>query len=454
MCAQFSFVEKYDEKLYEYLLDAEKNARLHVDKCAHTIRLALEHLVKRRMRECVPDVRDLEYRYKAKWSRKNKEWNLAGWLEALQDTSLLHSVGVTDEWVLPPFKRNIRLDLVGGKKDGMQFYNALRLFGNEGAHVEETKVVRNFQNLSACLKMMHSMLQYLYDENISPFDEDLMNIDAFTIDEKPVIPSDAKRSRCQLEFRGHKREGASARKRYAILRQYARDDVSEKFLKRNIDMQQAATEQSPYGGVKGIVPHVYKLDSGMSDFSIIAYEFLSKPERLRDILPRLTPAERIGICRDLAECFSELHGGEAPLYHRLLTHESIYVCDFGKDGAHRWAPYVKFDFGKITVASDDLTVMQEAMTAKEKKVAREIEKYILQSAWSQKQWELVDLYSLGVLFGDILCGKIGSKPACDDNIEDAGYDEEIGEMIEEMKVGGMSAKEVFDVLNRSNGYDD
>ena len=218
-------------------------------------------------------------------------------------------------------------------------------------------------------------------------------------------------------------------------------------MKRNIDVQQAATGQRPYGGVKGIIPHVYKLDDGMSDFSIIVYEFPNKPERLEDILPQLQPQERLNLCRDLADCFRELHAGDSPLYHRLLTYESIYICDFGKNGAHRWAPYIKFDFGKITVADDDLTVMQEAMTAKEKIAEQKIEKYILQSAWNQKQWDIVDLYSLAVLFGDILCGTIARTPANDEDIEDAGYDEEIGEMIEDMKVGSISIADAFEILD-------
>jgi hypothetical protein len=448
MCAQFSFVEKYDKKLYDWLIVAEKAARLRVDDCAKNVRCALEHIVATRINECVPNKSDLRQRYEEKWARKQKKWDALGnRIEALQDAPLLKSIGVTEWPVLPPFTIRVRLDMVGGRKELMGVYDALRIFGNEGAHIEEKKTVRNFHNLSLCLELMHRMLQYLYNEKVPMFDANLMNIESFTIEEKPIVPSDAKRSKCQLEFCGYKREGASATKSYAILRQYARNDVSEKLLKRNIDVQQAATGQRPYGGVKGIIPHVYKLDAGMSDFSIIVYEFPNKPERLEDILPQLQPQERLNLCRDLADCFRELHAGDSPLYHRLLTYESIYICDFGKNGAHRWAPYIKFDFGKITVVDDDLTVMQEAMTAKEKMAEQKIEKYILQSAWNQKQWDIVDLYSLAVLFGDILCGTIARTPANDEDIEDAGYDEEIGEMIEDMKVGSISIADAFEILD-------
>ena len=78
---------------------------------------------------------------------------------------------------------------------------------------------------------------------------------------------------------------------------------------------------------------------------------------------------------------------------------------------------------------------------------QKIEKYILQSAWNQKQWDIVDLYSLAVLFGDILCGTIARTPANDEDIEDAGYDEEIGEMIEDMKVGSISIADAFEILD-------
>lgn len=95
-----------------------------------------------------------------------------------------------------------------------------------------------------------------------------MNIESYTVDEKPVTPPDGHRSKCQLEFRGSKREGVTGTVRYAILRQYARGDVSEKLLKRNIDFQQTALASNPYGA-KGIIQDVRKIDDGMSDFTII-----------------------------------------------------------------------------------------------------------------------------------------------------------------------------------------
>ena len=75
MCAQFSFVEKYDKKLYDWLIGAEKAARLRVDDCAKNVRCALEHIVATRINECVPNKSDLRRRYEEKWARKQKKWD-------------------------------------------------------------------------------------------------------------------------------------------------------------------------------------------------------------------------------------------------------------------------------------------------------------------------------------------------------------------------------------------
>ena len=72
---------------------------------------------------------------------------------------------------------------------------------------------------------------------------------------------------------------------------------------------------------------------------------------------------------------------------------------------------------------------------------------MLQSAWNQEHWERADLYSLGVLFGDILCGKIRAKAADDEDIEDAGFPDEVGVLVEDLKIGKASAADAFKVLD-------
>ena len=450
MAAQFDFLKDHDGTLYKHLSDVEKSARLRLNNCANDLRCALERLADVLIQENIPKPSVLERLYREQNSRGG--WDLNAKLKALQDEALLKKAGCEKKEVLPSKLGKISLLFKDGQYKSFPAYTAIRKFGNMGSH-PENEIKNNdepaltFRNLVACLGALHRLLKFLYCENSVPgFDENLMNIESYTVDEKPVTPPDGHRSKCQLEFRGSKREGVTGTVRYAILRQYARGDVSEKLLKRNIDFQQTALASNPYGA-KGIIQDVRKIDDGMSDFTIIVYEFPRRPENLRDVLSLLSKEERLRLCRDLADCFKDLHGSAPALYHRMLTHESIYLCNFGSNEAKRWLPYIKFDFGKISVSSDEMTVMHEASRAKGQIKEREVEKYVLQSAWNQEHWERADRYSLGVLFGDILCGKIRPKPADDEDIEDAGFPDEVGALVEDLKIGKASAADAFQTLN-------
>ena len=90
MCAQFAFVEKHDERLYQYMIEVEKNARLRIDTCPNLLRSALERTVNMIIQKDVPDVQALRdgYRNVAKPDRKNK-WDLYDKIEALKSPRLM-----------------------------------------------------------------------------------------------------------------------------------------------------------------------------------------------------------------------------------------------------------------------------------------------------------------------------------------------------------------------------
>lgn len=90
------------------------------------------------------------------------------------------------------------------------------------------------------------------------------------------------------------------------------------------------------------------------------------------ILKEMDLGKRVKLCKRIADSFYDLHNYEVPIYHRLLSHESIYVCDFGKE----WVPYiVKLDFAKIDSA-DMATVFMDVLSAKEALEEAKLTKYI------------------------------------------------------------------------------
>ena len=294
---------------------------------------------------------------------------------------------------------------------------------------------------------MHLLLKLFFVEKELPhFNPDLMDIADYSITESLGEPPDGKRTRCIHEYLGERQTGTRGAVRCAILRQYRRGDVSEELLTRNMDFRDAVTESDPDEAPRGLIRDVRLLDADASEFSIVVYEFPRKPVRLRDALPLLTPEERRLICREIAACFRELHGGAEPFYHRLLTHESVYVCDLGKEGAHKWRPYIKFDFAKITTDDGTLTVIGDAMRAKRSVREKEVEKYICTDAWEQQDWAYADCYALGVLFGDILCGEIRSREAEPADLEAAGCSAATAQMVDDLMRGAAGADEAFAVL--------
>ena len=451
MCAQFAFVEKHDERLYQYMIEVEKNARLRVNNCSTTLRCALERIAKLAITRAGVDESALREAYHdiAEPKRKYK-WDLYDMIEALTSEKIKRSLGLKN----PPLPRlnnnNTRLLYQSGQYKSVNTYTALRDFGNAGSHDGKTRqdeAQLSFDNLRLCLASLHNFLIWFFHENqTARFDADLMDIADYSITESLGESPDGKRTRCIHEYLGERQTGTRGAVRCAILRQYRRGDVSEELLTRNMDFRDAVTESDPDEAPRGLIRDVRLLDADASEFSIVVYEFPRKPVRLRDALPLLTPEERRLICREIAACFRELHGDAEPFYHRLLTHESVYVCDLGKEGAHKWRPYIKFDFAKITTDDGSLTVIGDAMRAKRSVREKEVEKYICTDAWEQQDWAYADCYALGVLFGDILCGEIRSREAEPEDLEAAGCSAATAQMVDDLMRGAAGADEAFAVL--------
>jgi hypothetical protein len=427
MKGNFVFLENINPEAYEYLKEAESQVRLNYD-ISNNIRKSLESIILHLITE-----RKLFEKVKREVLDKSDKgkiinWTLADRIKNLGDKDFLRNIGwlkLNEDIHQKPFLPYLgRVDymLVSGKKQQEDWYKYLRYFGNKNSHAatrEEnsnwpTNIRMDYPQAVLALKGIYRLLYALYNKRVphlaTRFNEECMPIDQFVID-KAYKPSDVGKSRCQMEFQAHydiHDKNNDVRKReYAILRLYNKRDISENFLMRTMEVL-ARTDDDLPDRPKGIreVKEVCSLDN-RSPFYIIAYIFPREPQQLStQILKKMEFKDRLMICQRICDCLTELHGLSTPIYHRLLSYECVYLCDYSEKN-RGWIPYLtKFEFTKIL--NNDNTVMLEASDNREKIKENKRKKYLPENnEWTiNADWSKVDVFSLGVLFSDILFGEI------------------------------------------------
>ncbi len=421
MYSNFSFIMKKYPQTYRHLATAEKSIRLN--KAVNEIRYALEKLVEERLKTL--GIGDLFQKY-ATMHKINKYLSLQDQISICLDVNILKEIGYeSKEPVLPKLNDKITCYFMNNRKAELKEYDFLRIYGNSKGHSKQSNLIKiNYQLSLKALKVFHKILcvicnstqeeqrqQIIFNENMMPIQtsEHLYEIDGFN---KP--PSDAPLSKCQIEFKAHfVQSGSIKRTEYALIRQYKKSDVDEKFLLRNIDTIRKTTDERIDDNLPPCMRHPVELspiENANSPFYIVAYHFPQAPQSLSDaLLKNFDMKTRLSICTDLARCMVELHA--MGIYQRMLSYASVYVCDYSERGKG-WRPHlVKFDFAKLEQkqGKDYGTVMPWVQEAKTKIKDGSIKKYINVKDWEQEQWEKTDIYALGILFCDILSGRINNN---------------------------------------------
>ncbi len=432
----FWFLHNIDKELYDILSSAEKVARTDFRQCGRLTREALELIVSGTIKRC-----NLE-------SKIPSSMDLYEKIKSLRDEYFLRSVGylaqdesLRDNPILPHLGK-VRVVYENRSVNEMDYYDFLRRFGNACSHAEvrPTDVRVDYLHVCRCLRGYHSLLKKYYSNRISNdtpgFKEEFMPIERFYIEES-YVPSDTHRSKCIREFVGYTLDYRGDKAFYAILRLYNKGDLNEKFLLRNTDTFVEASKFSVSSVPEGMtrVEELIPYDDNRSSFYIIAYIFNREPKRLTEsLLKDLDMGKRIRMCKRIADCFYNLHRSEVPIYHRLLTYESIYVCDFGRE----WVPYVtKFDFAKIDIGDDLRTIFVDAVQAKERLQELKQKKY-LAPEWnsitdtSRANWEKMDIYALGILFSDILVARLDANIVDIEELEELELTDDLLDLIDMM----------------------
>ncbi len=450
----FEFMKIISPDLWEELYQVERRARLNISDSGQHSRKALELIVQILCTDHGLTSYSRSMNLGEKLSLLQSEWQLreAGYLaeeEKLADKPICPELGM------------VQVRYENGDVRNKDYYTFLREFGNACSHTEARPYAPAicYDNVVKCLKGCHQLLRKYYRKRIAldtpVFDEYKMPIDKYDIYDS-AVPGDSNRSHCEREFYGYILDSAGEKNFYAILRLYNKAHVTDYFLQRNHKCFSVASKASISSVPQGMTK-MYELtpvNSKHTGFYIICYEFNREPFALSDaILKKMTAKQRIRMCSRIADCIYELHTSETPIEHRMLTYESIYTCQVRDE----WVPYViKFDFAKIESPSVMRTVIDNAMKAKDRMKENRINKY-LPPEWAvitdikKVDWRKVDIYSLGILFSDILYGRIHEVPVPLEELEEQGVSDVLLDLLDLMRAEDPASRfaidDVKEILN-------
>lgn len=345
------------------------------------------------------------------------------------------------------------------------YHMFLRHLGNNAAHEDiEGDVVYpkiNYRNLVLALSFMHRVIAAAYKvSGIPEYSENYMPIDGYEIYSYSV-PHDRDVTGCSLELLGKKYDDIEDDTDYVLFRIYdirsivnieASDEsysddlmAARAFAARNTSFIKAVKKLDENRSLPScftVVSEVTEFGKReQGEFYITEYLFEGEPVRLDKFeLKSLTLEERKAICKEIAGCFDKIHHYEKPIYNRMLNPSCIYIATDENDG--RKLPYVvKFEYSKINTNKytmiDNLrnTSMINLMLSDFRKyMAPEVDSIIEKRdngefPFENAAWEKADIYSLGMLFIDILYGEIAVDIPDAEELLDMGLDEELLELL-------------------------
>ena len=235
---------------------------------------------------------------------------------------------------------------------------------------------------------------------IGHFQEDLMPIGNYEI-VRVVQPSDIAQGYCLKEFIANRYEDYhNERVGYSIIRQYRRvGKDKEEFVRRASDVYLAGDNCG------SLLKQVTILSTKDSQYYIVAYDFRTSAQPINQtFLKSLLITEKLQLCLSYAEILNAFHNNSTPIYHRMLTSKCAYYTDERKNGRGISTAIIKFEFAKI----EDPTIGTIFSYTREQQRRLSAEERRFLPIGSSNHWNQMDIYSLSVLFCDILMEQIGN----------------------------------------------
>ena len=438
MNSNFVFVKQHDSELFRILLSIENRVKIDPYGIGNDLRQVLELLCAKKIKEyglydALLDAARKRYRStSALPTLADQLWNLrsAQFLRAAVPASVcknprpLPDFSVSDSYRGANGKPVLRFEnaeklsaeaLEEYRKKYKRADAFLRQLGNDYSHSPNPYVTRVFkrtyENVLDALRCLQKYVWMYFggNENNCPvFNEDIMPILNYEI-RNAVVPTDVARGLCQKEFSATRyEEYREAPVGSSLIRQYLRTNTDSVFLRRAADVYLAADN---CGSLLKQVSILSEGGRAERPFYIIAYDFRTEASKLNDaFLSSLSVGERLSLCLSYAKVMQSFHNNAVPIYHRVFNAGCAYYADERALGRGIATAIVKFEFAKISERNYQTVIGTDPRRAL--LVANDETRY-LAPEWNAierfdaKDWAKVDIYSLGILFTDILMGKIG-----------------------------------------------
>ena len=412
----FGFVKEYSPDLYNKLSNVEKLVKTDPEGAIPKMRKPFEGIVSVIMNNNGLEISDDD--------------DLNAKIKKIQDIN----------WVRNYNNKPINYINIYGDEKRAKRLNFIRWLLNSSVHDVERDYWPRVDSVNAMkgLQGLHTLAKRTYiggGNTDIRFDEYYCPIKDYYIYDS-YVPSDARRSLCKREYRGvlYNTSGTKIDK-YAVIREYdTKSGEDETFRLRN---EECFHEASKY--LIGSAPaymadtNAIKTEDGV-DAYYISYNFKQEPHSLTNkILAEMDHEAKLSFCKGLATCLSQLHSSDTPIYHRLLSSESIYVCKIKND----WIPYIiKFDCAKIDAGDAIATVIKYWEKVKERQDQR-IEIYQPPECKSGDapddiDWSKVDIYSLGMLMACIFSGDLTREVKALRKLKSLGCSMELLSLIDNM----------------------
>lgn len=419
----FIFLQSIHPELYSHLHYAEKSLFTDFYACGRALRYALECFIS-----------DIIHRenltFKSSYSLFQK-------MSLLNDQDALAKTGYTGTFIkdkipLPVGTPIVYLDHHGISKTSLNTLDYIRTIGNQCSHStyknDQLEVRLNFSNILKALEAFHQLLSLYYAQESYLFDKSAIPVNDYIITES-YYPDD--RTGCCREFKGYLCDCKGSPYQYAILRLYKKSDFRETCC-RSLHCYRELLDTSPYLSPPGIprIVELNTLDTGVTNFYILAYLFNSLPEPLSNsLLGRMSLSDRLDLCLKLSQSLYCLHHSEHPVCHRTLRPDCVVLTEHKKV----YYPYLtRFDFAKIEKPNIRTTVYPEYSAAGVNpgfNLYRAPEIYRLDETSDIKDWIKADTFSLGLLISGILTADLSLASFSPQNMKRLGLCTEIIQLI-------------------------
>lgn len=440
----FGFVKEVFPKLYEKLTEAEKTLYIDYRQSGKVLRECHEMLC--------------DYLLKENHLSLNPKVGNHVSLNEKIDKLVKHKLYPVDGEAFITCMTN------GGRTVDIKYRRFWVQIGNQCAHAEaKPEDIINmpkvsFKSVKDLMCVVHGALKNAFGAgagDVDEFDENYIPIGDYHII-KSRKPIDSKITGCIRENECAK-YNSFGKKKYSIIRVYKAISIDENqrtaMIRDGLTFSEVQDEKGIQFDGNVNINIISDIDDKKSGFYIVAYDFNKEPIALQDLIKKKYSNDvALELCLSIARIVKEFHSMEMPIYLRNLNYNCVYVCERND----KYEPsIINLDYAKIS--SDEYgTVISSVRGAQNVAKQMSLMKYTapeVRAALMNKNanidvdWGKADIYSLGMLFFDILGKEVADKPiSAALKLQKEGYLPSVTQLVDAMRNQSANGRPTIDVV--------